>query len=54
MIDYFAIGLTHGLLALALLRLAARNDLDSEDTARRTKKPWHRPPADESEAGGDA
>lgn len=31
MIDYFAIGLTHALLALALLRLLGRDDLDSED-----------------------
>ncbi|GMM91981.1 hypothetical protein [Qipengyuania sp. MTN3-11] len=30
MIDYFALALTHGLLVIALLRLARRSDLDSE------------------------
>lgn len=30
MIDYFAIALTHGLLALACLRLLARGDLDRD------------------------
>lgn len=41
MIDYFAIGLTHGLLALAALRLLARADLD-EDAGGPPKpvKPW--------------
>ncbi|MBO9498171.1 MAG: hypothetical protein J7496_06865 [Novosphingobium sp.] len=53
MIDYFAIGLTHGLLALAALRLLSRADLDSDDagpTAGRKGigKPWlrNRAPAD--------
>ncbi len=30
MIDYFALALTHGLLALACWRLLLRGDLDSE------------------------
>jgi len=30
MIDYFAIGLTHALLALAALRLLTRPDLDRD------------------------
>lgn len=30
MIDYFAIGLSHALLALAALRLIARADLDRD------------------------
>ncbi|WP_170304680.1 hypothetical protein [Croceicoccus estronivorus] len=36
MIDYFAIGLTHALLALAAWRLAMRADLDNQP-ARRTR-----------------
>ncbi len=31
MIDYLALGLTHVLLMLALLRIMVRPDLDSED-----------------------
>ena len=44
MIDYFAIGLTHGLLALAAWRLLLRADLDSEEGEAGTKrhKPWLR------------
>ena len=43
MIDYFAIGLTHALLALAALRLTRRADLD------------HGPAADDgAEAAGRA
>ena len=59
MIDYFAIGLTHGLLALAALRLLSRADLD-EDTSKPKglAKPWLRnkqaPPAEAPEAGSDA
>ena len=30
MIDYFALALGHGLLAIALLRLVLRDDLDSD------------------------
>ena len=31
MIDYFAIGLTHGLIFLMALRLLGRDDLDREE-----------------------
>ena len=31
MIDYFALALCHGLLLVALLRLARRTDVDSDD-----------------------
>ena len=31
MIDYFALALTHALLVLALLRIAARPELDREE-----------------------
>lgn len=31
MIDYFALALTHALLVIALLRIAARPELDRED-----------------------
>ena len=30
MVDYLTLGLSHGLLALALLRLVMREDLDSD------------------------
>lgn len=41
MIDYFAIGLTHALLALAVLRLLSRDDLDSDgDATAKPVKPW--------------
>jgi hypothetical protein len=41
MIDYFAIGLTHGLLALAALRLLSRADLDSDEAKPKgLGKPW--------------
>lgn len=41
MIDYFAIGLTHGLLALAALRMLLRDDLDREDEDdKKLAKPW--------------
>jgi hypothetical protein len=42
MIDYFALALTHGLIALALWRMLQRSDLDSE------------PRAGEDESGVDA
>lgn len=32
MIDYFALALCHGLLLVALLRLARRGDIDSDAT----------------------
>lgn len=31
MIDYFALGLTHALIVIALLRILARPELDRED-----------------------
>ena len=34
MIDIFALGLTHGLIALALWRLVWRDDLDGEAAAK--------------------
>jgi len=41
LIDYFAIGLPHALLALAIWRLLARADLDSDgDAAEKPVKPW--------------
>ncbi len=33
MIDYFALALIHGLLALAIVRLLGRDDLDNEPAA---------------------
>ena len=56
MIDYFAIGLTHGLLALAAWRLLLREDLDREgDDLAKPLKPWlKRPGAAERQASGDA
>jgi hypothetical protein len=41
MIDYFALALSHGLIALALWRMLRRGELDAE------------PPGQESESGGD-
>jgi hypothetical protein len=60
LIDYFAIGLTHGLLALAIWRLLSRADLDSDGTTEpKSTKPWlkgrkqaQKQPAEQ--AGGDA
>jgi hypothetical protein len=41
LIDYFAIGLTHGLLALAAWRLLLRADLDNDgDGGTKRPKPW--------------
>ena len=37
MIDYFAIGLTHCLLALAALRLMGRADLDDDNAEPRAR-----------------
>lgn len=44
MIDYFALALTHGLLAIAFWRLLRRDDLDSEALAQ-ADKPDSVPPA---------
>jgi hypothetical protein len=56
LIDYFAIGLTHGLLALACLRLVMRADLDGEGGEKATKrpKPWLKAHAGTEEEPGDA
>jgi len=58
LIDYFAIALTHGLIALAAWRLLSRDDLDREDDGRRqAEKPWlkHRgPTSGSSKASRDA
>lgn len=53
LIDYFAIGLTHGLLALAAWRLLTRDDLDSEDAGKRKgpARPWVKPKPDDAGAG---
>lgn len=56
MIDYFAIALTHGLLAFAAWRLLLRGDLDC-DSEKDTKrpKPWLKESgAAEGQASGDA
>jgi hypothetical protein len=43
MIDYFALALTHGLIALALWRMLQRSELDAEVRS-----------GDAGESGGDA
>jgi hypothetical protein len=41
LIDYFAIALTHGLLALAAWRLLSRDDLDNgAQGVTKRPKPW--------------
>ncbi|KPL69237.1 hypothetical protein SZ64_14680 [Erythrobacter sp. SG61-1L] len=57
LIDYFAIGLTHGLIALAAWRLLSRADLDDDaaDPHAPRRKSWRRgkpaePEADASDA----
>jgi hypothetical protein len=50
MIDIFALGLTHALMALAAWRLMARADLDREGAPEEpSRKSWQRP--EESEPG---
>lgn len=44
MIDYFALALTHGLLALAAWRILQRDDLDHEDPAEGQGQPPAAPP----------
>lgn len=39
MVDFFALALMHGLLALAALRLAMRDDLDRDPPASGTTEP---------------
>lgn len=43
MIDYFALALTHALLAIALLRLLGRSELDREDISTETLLPEKEP-----------
>ena len=53
MIDYFSIALTHGLIALAALRLLSRDDLDhdvSDPPDDSTNRPWLK----SRSGGGDA
>ena len=45
MIDDFAIGLTHALMALAIWRLLSRKDLDAEPIARPDVSPEDTAPA---------
>jgi len=45
MIDFFALALSHGLLALAALRILLRSDLDVEDG-----KPQPAPPEPEAKS----
>ena len=43
MVDYFAIALTHGLIALAAWRLFLRDDLDSDEDgpdSGKAARPW--------------
>ena len=45
MVDYFAIALTHGLIALAAWRLFLRDDLDNEtdedgEVTAKPTRPW--------------
>jgi hypothetical protein len=40
LIDYFAIGLTHALLAIAIWRLLQRADLDANGGEAKPLKPW--------------
>lgn len=44
MIDYFALALTHGLLALAAWRILQRDDLDHEEPAEGQEQPSAAPP----------
>ena len=48
MIDYFALGLTHALMALAAWRLMAHADLDREGAVETRRPPR---PAGDAEAG---
>ena len=51
LIDLFTLALTHGLMALALWRLAFRPELDDEDGPGGPRRPWHK--ADRARPGGD-
>ena len=43
MIDYLALGLTHALIALALLRILMRDELDREDPLEDVVPPEKQP-----------
>ena len=47
MIDYLALGLTHALIALALLRILMRDELDREDPLKDVVLPEKQPNARE-------
>ena len=53
MIDLFTLALTHGLIALAAIRLLSRGELDDEGGAQeRPEKPWLKNRQQESAAEG--
>ncbi|RKF22544.1 hypothetical protein D6851_04820 [Altericroceibacterium spongiae] len=56
MVDLFAIGLTHGLIAIAIWRLLMRDDLDhdSDTAAEGRRRPWLKSSGPDSNAGGDS
>ncbi len=43
MVDYFALGITHLLLALAAWRLMSRDDLDSDPDEQDPRPALHKP-----------
>jgi hypothetical protein len=55
LIDLFTLALTHGLIVLALWRLALRDELDVEDAPAGPRRPWlNDDPEPAEEAAGDA
>ncbi|WP_162789421.1 hypothetical protein [Altererythrobacter sp. ZODW24] len=51
MIDYATLALTHGLLALAVIRLMVRGDLDSEgETKRPSRRSAHKRPSEQTDS----
>ena len=55
MVDIFALAVSHGLLALAALRLLWRDDLDADGGGRRAfapRKPFGNP-RDDGQGGGE-
>ena len=52
LIDLLTLALTHGLIVLALWRLAFRDELDVEDAPAGPRKPWLKDAPDEAQ--GDA
>ena len=51
MIDYLALGLTHALIALALLRILMRDELDREDPLEDVAVPEKQPSKREQRRG---